>query len=117
MEKVTVDSVPLGNSPDSCKLDGCILTTQEEEDMVRQNWDLPGHKWKPLLLVTKVSVASYPPGEPGRPRHSEHISTPKLLLSLTVEQMSFKKPYLSIYIMKGQAVFSHLGTSNNQILF
>ncbi|EPY78980.1 hypothetical protein CB1_000977016 [Camelus ferus] len=42
-----------GNSPDSCKLDGCILTTQEEEDMVRQNWDLPGHKWKPLLLVTK----------------------------------------------------------------
>ncbi|XP_064350280.1 probable inactive allantoicase [Camelus dromedarius] len=44
-----------GNSPDSCKLDGCILTTQEEEDMVRQNWDLPGHKWKPLLLVTKLN--------------------------------------------------------------
>ncbi|XP_045021117.1 probable allantoicase isoform X2 [Bubalus bubalis] len=43
-----------GNSPESCKVDGCILTTQEEEDMVRQKWDLPGHKWKPLLPVTKL---------------------------------------------------------------
>ncbi|KAB0347657.1 hypothetical protein FD754_012514 [Muntiacus muntjak] len=43
-----------GNSPDSCKVDGCILTMQEEEDMVRQKWDLQGHKWKPLLLVTKL---------------------------------------------------------------
>ncbi|KAF3826918.1 hypothetical protein GH733_006064 [Mirounga leonina] len=42
-----------GNSPDSCKLDGCILTTQEEEDMMKQKWELPGHKWKPLLPVTK----------------------------------------------------------------
>lgn len=46
--------VPAGNSPDSCKVDGCILTTQEEEDMIKQKWDLPGHKWKPLLPVTKV---------------------------------------------------------------
>ncbi|XP_037054073.1 probable allantoicase isoform X2 [Peromyscus leucopus] len=44
-----------GNSPDSCKVDGCILTTQEEEDMIRQKWDLPAHKWKPLLPVTKLS--------------------------------------------------------------
>ncbi|KAF6320812.1 allantoicase [Rhinolophus ferrumequinum] len=44
-----------GNSPDSCKLDGCVLTTQEEEDMIRQKWELPGHKWKPLLPVTKLS--------------------------------------------------------------
>ncbi|KAG8512402.1 putative allantoicase [Galemys pyrenaicus] len=44
-----------GNSPDSCKLDGCILTTQEEEDMIKQKWDLPGHKWKPLLPDTKLS--------------------------------------------------------------
>ncbi|XP_006910279.1 probable allantoicase [Pteropus alecto] len=44
-----------GNSPDSCKVDGCILTTQEEEDMIKQKWDLPGHKWKPLLPVTKLS--------------------------------------------------------------
>ncbi|CAN0465999.1 unnamed protein product [Rangifer tarandus platyrhynchus] len=43
-----------GNSPESCKVDGCILTTQEEEDMVRQKWDLPGHKWKPLPPVTKL---------------------------------------------------------------
>ncbi|KAB0373621.1 hypothetical protein FD755_015280 [Muntiacus reevesi] len=42
------------NSPESCKVDGCILTTQEEEDMVRQKWDLQCHKWKPLLLVTKL---------------------------------------------------------------
>ncbi|XP_029792231.1 probable allantoicase isoform X1 [Suricata suricatta] len=45
-----------GNSPDSCKLDGCILTTQEEEDMIKQRWELPGHKWKPLLPVTKLSA-------------------------------------------------------------
>ncbi|XP_049758765.1 probable inactive allantoicase isoform X2 [Elephas maximus indicus] len=44
-----------GNSPDRCKLDGCILTTQEEEDMIKQKWDLPDHKWKPLLPVTKLS--------------------------------------------------------------
>ncbi|KAL6047216.1 hypothetical protein STEG23_021901, partial [Scotinomys teguina] len=44
-----------GNSPDCCKVDGCILTTQEEEDMVRQKWVLPAHKWKPLLPVTKLS--------------------------------------------------------------
>ncbi|CAO2604875.1 Probable inactive allantoicase [Lemmus lemmus] len=44
-----------GNSPDSCKVDGCVLTTQEEEDMVRHQWILPAHKWKPLLPVTKLS--------------------------------------------------------------
>ncbi|XP_040586844.1 probable allantoicase isoform X2 [Mesocricetus auratus] len=43
-----------GNSPDSCKVDGCVLTTQEEEDMVRHKWALPAHKWKPLLPVTKL---------------------------------------------------------------
>nr|KAF6428895.1 allantoicase [Molossus molossus] len=44
-----------GNSPASCSLDGCILTTQEEEDMIRQKWDLPGHRWKALLPVTQLS--------------------------------------------------------------
>ncbi|XP_047378982.1 probable inactive allantoicase isoform X1 [Sciurus carolinensis] len=44
-----------GNSPDSCKIEGCILTTQEEEDMVKQKWTVPVHKWKPLLPVTKLS--------------------------------------------------------------
>ncbi|KAF6101946.1 allantoicase [Phyllostomus discolor] len=44
-----------GSSPASCSLDGCILTAQEEEDMVRQRWDLPGHRWKALLPVTKLS--------------------------------------------------------------
>ncbi|VTJ88991.1 Hypothetical predicted protein [Marmota monax] len=43
-----------GNSPDSCKVDGCILTTQEEEDMVKKKWILPAHKWKPLLPITKA---------------------------------------------------------------
>nr|XP_048295773.1 probable inactive allantoicase isoform X1 [Myodes glareolus] len=45
----------IGNSPDSCQVDGCVLTTQEEEDMVRNQWILPAHKWKPLLPVTKLS--------------------------------------------------------------
>ncbi|XP_058143915.1 probable inactive allantoicase [Dasypus novemcinctus] len=44
-----------GNSPDNCKIDGCILTTQEEEDMIKEKWILPDHKWKPLLPVTKLS--------------------------------------------------------------
>ncbi|XP_062066108.1 probable inactive allantoicase [Lepus europaeus] len=44
-----------GNYPDSCKVDGCVLTTQEEEDMIKQKWDLPAQKWKPLLPVTKLS--------------------------------------------------------------
>ncbi|XP_018877154.3 probable inactive allantoicase isoform X3 [Gorilla gorilla gorilla] len=47
-----------GNAPDSCKVDGCILTTQEEEDVIKQKWILPAHKWKPLLPVTKVCVLS-----------------------------------------------------------
>jgi hypothetical protein len=45
---------PTGNCPNSCKVDGCILTTLEEEDMIRHNWNLPAHKWKSLLPVTKV---------------------------------------------------------------
>ncbi|XP_055982656.1 probable inactive allantoicase [Sorex fumeus] len=44
-----------GNSPDSCKLDGCVLTTHEEEIMMRRKWILPVHKWKPLLPITKLS--------------------------------------------------------------
>uniref|UniRef100_A0A8C6G8Z7 Probable inactive allantoicase n=1 Tax=Mus spicilegus TaxID=10103 RepID=A0A8C6G8Z7_MUSSI len=43
-----------GNCPNSCKVDGCILTTLEEEDMIRHNWNLPAHKWKSLLPVTKL---------------------------------------------------------------
>ncbi|XP_062935041.1 probable inactive allantoicase [Cynocephalus volans] len=44
-----------GNSPDTCKLDGCVLTTQEEEDMINKKWNLAAHRWKPLLPVTKLS--------------------------------------------------------------
>ncbi|KAM5262797.1 putative inactive allantoicase [Ctenodactylus gundi] len=44
-----------GSFPDNCKVDGCILTSQEEEEMARKEWVLPSHKWKPLLPVTKLS--------------------------------------------------------------
>ncbi|XP_053444527.1 probable inactive allantoicase isoform X2 [Nycticebus coucang] len=44
-----------GNFPDNCKVDGCVLTTQEEEDMIKRKWNLPAHKWKALLPVTKLS--------------------------------------------------------------
>ncbi|XP_027696209.1 probable allantoicase isoform X2 [Vombatus ursinus] len=44
-----------GNYPDTCKLDGCILTTPEEEEGILQKWHLPNVKWKPLLSVTKLS--------------------------------------------------------------
>uniref|UniRef100_A0A8D1K9T9 Probable inactive allantoicase n=1 Tax=Sus scrofa TaxID=9823 RepID=A0A8D1K9T9_PIG len=43
-----------GSAPDSCKLEGCILMTQEEEDTVKQKWDHPGHRWKPLPPVTRL---------------------------------------------------------------
>ncbi|XP_040849853.1 probable allantoicase [Ochotona curzoniae] len=44
-----------GNYPDSCRVDGCVLTSQEEEDMIKQKWNFPTQKWKPLLPVTKLS--------------------------------------------------------------
>ncbi|XP_074144163.1 putative inactive allantoicase isoform X2 [Sminthopsis crassicaudata] len=44
-----------GNYPDTCKLDGCVLTTTEEEEGILQKWHLPNVKWKPLLSVTKLS--------------------------------------------------------------
>lgn len=78
-----------GNSPDSCKLDGCILTTQEEEDMIKQKWELPGHKWKPLLPVTKVW---HPRGAvQGGPQPSRipQIRLPNLLIGFTVTRTSF----------------------------
>ncbi|XP_023418729.1 probable inactive allantoicase [Cavia porcellus] len=43
-----------GNSPDSCKVDGCILTMQEEEDAAKSQWLLPASKWKSLLPTTKL---------------------------------------------------------------
>ncbi|KAM4866704.1 putative inactive allantoicase isoform 2-T2 [Thomomys bottae] len=58
-----------GNAPDSCRVDGCILTTQEEEDMVKNKWGLQTHKWKLLLPMTKLS-----------PNHSHSLDslTPEL---------------------------------------
>ncbi|XP_004648108.1 probable allantoicase [Octodon degus] len=44
-----------GNAPDNCKVDGCVLTTQEEEEAGKRQWLLPAAKWKPLLPVTKLS--------------------------------------------------------------
>ncbi|XP_066092368.1 probable inactive allantoicase [Saccopteryx bilineata] len=54
--KIEIDTTYFkGNSPASCSLDGCILTMQEEEDMIRHKWDLPAHRWKALLPVTQLS--------------------------------------------------------------
>uniref|UniRef100_A0A2K5E0D0 Probable inactive allantoicase n=1 Tax=Aotus nancymaae TaxID=37293 RepID=A0A2K5E0D0_AOTNA len=55
--KVTLCFAATGNAPDSCEVDGCILATQEEEDMIKQKWILLAHKWKPLLLVTKLRLS------------------------------------------------------------
>ncbi|CAH2246258.1 probable allantoicase [Pelobates cultripes] len=44
-----------GNSPNSCKIDACILLPKEEEDCIRKKWGVKqGHNWKPLLPVTKI---------------------------------------------------------------
>ena len=65
--------------------------TQEEEDTVKQKWDHPGHRWKPLPPVTRLARSPFPqelgslpsPPSPGPPR-SDWIpkdcdATPKLL--------------------------------------
>ncbi|XP_056420095.1 probable inactive allantoicase isoform X2 [Hyla sarda] len=44
-----------GNSPDSCKIEACILTTQEEEEKIREKWAVTvENKWKTLVHVTKL---------------------------------------------------------------
>ncbi|XP_069461111.1 probable inactive allantoicase isoform X2 [Ambystoma mexicanum] len=45
-----------GNFPDSCKIDVCVLTPQEEKEQILQKWSTNnGCKWKPLLPITKLS--------------------------------------------------------------
>ncbi|XP_053565691.1 probable inactive allantoicase [Bombina bombina] len=41
-----------GNAPNSCKIDGCVLTPKEEEEKIKQNWK--GHDWKSVLPVTQI---------------------------------------------------------------
>ncbi|XP_030054766.1 putative inactive allantoicase [Microcaecilia unicolor] len=44
-----------GNYPDSCKIDACVLTPEEENKAVKQKWNIkPDLKWKLLLPVTKL---------------------------------------------------------------
>ncbi|XP_029451667.1 probable allantoicase isoform X2 [Rhinatrema bivittatum] len=44
-----------GNFPDSCKIDATVLTPQEENEGIKQKWNIKqGLKWKPLLSVTKL---------------------------------------------------------------
>ncbi|XP_056669329.1 probable inactive allantoicase isoform X1 [Monodelphis domestica] len=43
-----------GNYPDTCKLEGCVLTSSEEEEGISQKWHMPNVKWKVLLSVTKL---------------------------------------------------------------
>ncbi|XP_004868415.1 probable allantoicase [Heterocephalus glaber] len=56
MTQIEIDTTHFkGNSPDNCKVDGCVLTTQEEAEAAKRKWLLPAPKWKPLLPVTKLS--------------------------------------------------------------
>uniref|UniRef100_A0A8C5MHZ8 Allantoicase n=1 Tax=Leptobrachium leishanense TaxID=445787 RepID=A0A8C5MHZ8_9ANUR len=44
-----------GNSPNSCKIDACILLPNEEENLIRKKWDTnKGLTWKTLLPVTQI---------------------------------------------------------------
>ncbi|XP_007671078.1 probable allantoicase isoform X1 [Ornithorhynchus anatinus] len=46
-----------GNFPDTCRLDGCVLNAQEEEDGVVRRWEVKRNlNWQPLLSVTKLSA-------------------------------------------------------------
>ncbi|KAL8172829.1 UNVERIFIED_CONTAM: hypothetical protein K2H54_024840 [Gekko kuhli] len=44
-----------GNFPDTCTLEACILSVQQEKDCIAQKWSLKqGTKWNVLLPVTKL---------------------------------------------------------------
>ncbi|XP_067400917.1 probable inactive allantoicase isoform X2 [Emydura macquarii macquarii] len=44
-----------GNFPDACKLEACVLNTQEEKDCITQKWNFKQHpKWNLVLSVTKL---------------------------------------------------------------
>lgn len=55
--------------------------------MIRHKWDLPGHRWKPLLPVTKVRVCQVGRGLGGGPQGASGRTgtTPN---SLTGKRMS-----------------------------
>ncbi|XP_078503988.1 putative inactive allantoicase isoform X1 [Lissotriton helveticus] len=45
-----------GNFPDSCKIDACVLNSQEEKEKTLQKWSKMNEgKWKPLLSLIKLS--------------------------------------------------------------
>uniref|UniRef100_A0A8D0L573 Allantoate amidinohydrolase n=1 Tax=Sphenodon punctatus TaxID=8508 RepID=A0A8D0L573_SPHPU len=45
-----------GSFPDNCKLEACVMNTQEEKDCVKQKWNLKqGLKWNLLLSVAKLN--------------------------------------------------------------
>ncbi|GCC30625.1 allantoicase [Chiloscyllium punctatum] len=44
-----------GNFPDSCKIEGCSITPEEEKERIATKWkDCRGLKWKLLLPITKL---------------------------------------------------------------
>ncbi|XP_030410063.1 probable allantoicase [Gopherus evgoodei] len=44
-----------GNFPDTCKLEACVLNTEEEKEYITQKWNLKQNpKWNPLLSFTKL---------------------------------------------------------------
>ncbi|MEE6476723.1 hypothetical protein FKM82_011193 [Ascaphus truei] len=44
-----------GNAPNSCKIDACVLTPKEEDERIREKWDVKqGNKWKVLVPVTQI---------------------------------------------------------------
>lgn len=86
--------VPIGNSPETCKVDGCILSAQGGGGHGQAEvQDLQGTASGAPLPVTKVAWCPIPWGHTGsppagyrsRPVSKGYSSTPKLLLSLTVQ--------------------------------
>lgn len=63
-----------GNFPDSCRIEACTLTPEEEAQCIRSRWN--SEKWQVLLPPQKL-----------RPHHIHHYSEAELMLSHPVSHV------------------------------
>lgn len=85
--------------------------------MIKQKWELPGQKWKPLLPVTKVwSPWGAVQLAPARPRPSDSLPKPSDRLGSNADEL-LKTVSLHLCHENTGSSSSYLCISNNQVLF
>ncbi|XP_020372409.1 allantoicase [Rhincodon typus] len=68
-----------GNFPDSCKIEGCSITAEEEKERIATKWkDCCGLKWKLVLPVTKLKP------------HQQHSYSTEMKDTLTHVRLTIK---------------------------